>query len=148
MRLVIQRVDTSSVSVKGEKLGEIDKGLLILVGVGEGDEKKDANDLARKVSGLRILSDNEDKMNLSVLDKNQKVLAISQFTLYADTKKGNRPSFVKAADPEKAELIYNHFVEALRREGVIVETGRFGEYMNIDASLDGPVTIVMDSSKK
>jgi D-tyrosyl-tRNA(Tyr) deacylase len=145
MRLVIQRVTSSSVAVGDKVIGKIGEGLLILIGVGEKDVKEDAVVLAQKVSKMRILSDVEGKMNLSCIDKKQKVLAISQFTLFADTRKGNRPSFVKAAKPEKAKKLYEYFVKTLEDEGIRVETGKFGEYMNINASLDGPVTIVLDS---
>lgn len=146
MRLVIQRVSFSSVSVSGEVVSKIDEGLLILVGVGLADTPKDAEVMAQKVAKMRILSDSENKMNLSLLDKKQKVLAVSQFTLFAETKKGNRPSFIKAADPNQASGIYNHFIESIKKEGVEVETGRFGEYMDIKANLDGPVTIILDSA--
>ncbi len=145
MRLVIQRVTSSSVSVEGDVVGKIEKGLLILVGVGENDSREDATNLAEKVSKMRILADENDKMNLSVLDKKQKVLAISQFTLIADTKKGNRPSFIKAARPDKAKELYELFTRFLEDRGVEVEKGQFGEYMVIEAVLDGPVTIYLDS---
>lgn len=145
MRLVIQRVTSSSVSVGGDVIGKIEKGLLILVGVGENDSRDDATTLAEKVSKMRILADENDKMNLSVLDKKQKALAISQFTLIADTKKGNRPSFIKAARPDKAKELYEIFTKSLEDRGVEVEKGQFGEYMVIEAVLDGPVTIYLDS---
>ena len=142
MRLVIQRVLKASVSVQGEVVGEIGKGLFVLVGVGEGDTKEEAELLAEKVKKLRVMADHNGKMNLSVIDTNSSMLAVSQFTLYADTSKGNRPSFVKAAKPDLAEEIYNYFVEVLRKD-VKVETGRFGEYMEIRVELDGPVTIII-----
>ncbi|MBN1168847.1 D-tyrosyl-tRNA(Tyr) deacylase [Candidatus Woesebacteria bacterium] len=147
MRLVVQRVNSSSVSVGDKKIGEIGPGLLVLVGVGIDDEEKDAEILAQKVTKMRILSDEEGKMNLSLMDKKQKVLAISQFTLLADTRKGNRPSFIEAAKPEKAKRLYLHFIKCLKNNGLEVEEGEFGEYMKINSSLDGPVTIILDSRK-
>ena len=146
MKLVIQRVKKAKVSIKetGKVSGEIDKGLFVLVGVKEGDSKEDAERLAEKLGKLRVMSDKEGKMNLSVGDVDGEVLVVSQFTLYADTSKGNRPSFVKAGDPKLAEEIYKHFVAQLKERGIQVETGKFGSYMEIDAELDGPVTIIID----
>lgn len=152
MRLVVQRVSKAKVKVRvsGEEVGKIDKGLFVLVGVKEGDTVKDSEVLAEKLAKLRVMSldsarDKADrrKMNYSVKDVGGEILAVSQFTLIADTSKGNRPSFIKAAKPELAEKIYNHFVEKLRKLGVNVETGQFGEYMEIEAELDGPVTIII-----
>ena len=150
MRLVIQRVSKASVAVSesGKIVGKIGKGLFVLVGVKEGDTEKDSEALAEKLAKLRVMSDTGGKMNLSVKDVGGKVLAVSQFTLIADTSKGNRPSFIKAAKPELAEKIYNHFVEKLQKLGVKVETGMFGEYMEIDANLDGPVTLLLESNKE
>ena len=145
MRLVIQRVSKAQVSVDGKILGKIDKGLFVLVGVKDGDKEKDAVFLAEKLSKLRVMSDDNDKMNLSVKDVGAEILIVSQFTLYADTSKGNRPSFVKAADPLLAEELYNLFINNLRDMGIKVETGKFGAYMKIKPELDGPVTIVIDS---
>ena len=145
MRLVVQRVSKASVSVKDSVVGKIDKGLFVLVGVKEGDTEKDAEILADKLAKLRIMADIKDKMNLSVKDVRGEILAVSQFTLYGDTSKGNRPSFIKAADPRLAERIYNHFVEKLKELDVKVETGKFGEYMEIEAELDGPVTIILEN---
>ncbi len=144
MRLVIQRVNNASVSTGGKVVGKIGKGLFVLVGVGEEDNEKKAEELAEKLSKLRVMADKNRKMNLSVNDAGGKILAVSQFTLYGNTKKGNRPSFVKAAEPKKAKRIYNHFVEKLREKGIEVETGSFGDYMEIDVKLDGPVTILME----
>jgi D-tyrosyl-tRNA(Tyr) deacylase len=138
-------VSKASVSVNGKEVGKIGKGLFVLVGVGKDDMEKDAEELATKLSKLRIMSDENDKMNLSVGDVNASILAASQFTLHADTRKGNRPSFIKAADPKFATKLYNLFVEKLRELEIQVETGEFGEYMMIDAVLDGPVTIYLDS---
>ena len=126
-------------------VGKIDRGLFVLVGVGEGDTKEDAMILAEKLSKMRIMADEKDKMNLSIKEVGGSVLAVSQFTLYADTSKGNRPSFIKAGKPEIAEKVYNHFVESLQGLGIETKTGKFGEYMNIDLHLDGPVTILLDS---
>lgn len=145
MKIVVQRVNKANVEVKGKTVGKIGKGLFVLVGVGKGDQLEDAKLLADKLTKLRIMADSKGKMNFAVNDGNWKVLAVSQFTLYADTKKGNRPSFIQAADPRKAERVYEHFVESLVGMGIGVETGRFGEYMKITAELDGPVTIVLDS---
>ncbi len=145
MRLVVQRVNKASVSISGKVVGKIDKGLLVLVGVTQGDGEEDALVLAEKLSKLRIMSDENDKMNLSVKDVNAGVLAVSQFTLYADTSKGNRPSFIKAAKPQVAEKIYEYFVEKLRQLEIKVETGEFGAYMKIETELDGPVTILLES---
>lgn len=145
MRLVVQRVKMAEVFLPKDKMtvGKIDKGLFVLVGIGEGDTKEEAERLAKKLSKLRVMVDNKGKMNLSVRDVNAKLLVVSQFTLYADISYGNRPSFVKAAKPHLAEKIYQHFVNELKKLGVQVETGKFGEYMEIKAQLDGPVTILM-----
>ena len=145
MRLVIQRVSKAQVSVDGKILGKIDKGLFVLVGVKDGDKEKDAVFLAEKLSKLRVMSDKNDKMNLSVRDIGAGILVVSQFTLYADTSKGNRPSFVKAADPLLAEELYNLFIDSLKNMDIKVETGKFGAYMKIEPELDGPVTIIIDS---
>jgi D-tyrosyl-tRNA(Tyr) deacylase len=143
MKLVIQRVNSASVSVDRKIVGKIDKGLFVLVGVKEDDSKDDADVLAEKLKKLRIMADENDKMNLS-LQEDQKLLVVSQFTLHADTSKGNRPSFVKAADPKKAKEIYEYFISSLKRSGAEVETGEFGAYMLINTELDGPVTIILE----
>jgi len=145
MRVVIQRVKKAKVSVKEKNkvIGKINKGLFILMGVKEGDSKEEAEKLAEKISKLRIMADKEGKMNLSIKDVDGEVLVVSQFTLYADTRKGNRPSFIKAGVPELARDIYEHFVAQLKEEGIRVETGEFGAYMRIDTELDGPVTIIL-----
>lgn len=145
MKLVVQRVNRASVSVEKKIIGEIKKGLFILVGVGESDKAEDAQQLADKLSKMRIMADKNGKMNLSILDMGGSILAVSQFTLYADTSKGNRPSFIKAGRPEIARGVYEQFVEKLRQLGIKTETGKFGEYMNIDVKLDGPVTILLES---
>jgi D-tyrosyl-tRNA(Tyr) deacylase len=143
MRLVIQRVSRASVKVDAKTVGSIKKGLLILVGIGENDNEETVKSLAEKVVKLRVMADENKKMNLSVKQVGGEILAVSQFTLFADTSKGNRPSFIKAADPEKANKLYEYFVRKLVEAGVKVETGEFGEYMDIESSLDGPVTIIL-----
>lgn len=145
MRLVVQRVKKAEVSVveTGKVIGKINNGLFVLVGVKEGDTKEDAEKLAEKLSKLRVMADKEGKMNLSVTDVDGGILVVSQFTLNADTSKGNRPSFIKAADPKLAQEIYEYFVAQLREKGIKVETGSFGAYMGIEAELDGPVTIII-----
>lgn len=145
MRVVVQRVKQASISVDNKTIGKINEGLFVLLGVGQGDTQKEAEALAEKISKLRILSDDQDKMNLSVLDKDVGVLVVSQFTLYANTKKGNRPSFVESADPKLAEKLYEYFVEKLKGKGIKVETGKFGAMMMITAELDGPVTINLEA---
>ncbi len=147
MRLVIQRVNKASVKLAhtNKIVGEIEKGLFVLVGVKKGDTTKNAESLANKLVKLRVMADSEEKMNLSVLDAKAKVLAVSQFTLYADTTGGNRPSFITAEEPIKAREIYEHFVNKIRELGVSVETGSFGDYMKITTELDGPVTIILES---
>ncbi len=147
MRLVVQRVKKAEVVVVSSKkvAGTIGKGLFVLVGVKKGDAKKEAETLANKLVKLRVMADESDKMNLSVVDAKVAILAVSQFTLYADTSRGNRPSFIQAEDPEKAAEIYNHFVAKVRELGVETEIGSFGNNMKIEAELDGPVTIILES---
>lgn len=147
MRIVVQRVTKAGVKIadKNVSLGSISQGLFVLVAVGKNDTKKVAESLAEKLIKLRILSDSQGKMNLSLKDTHGQLLVVSQFTLYADTKGGNRPSFIAAAEPRLAQEVYNYFVDCLRTSGLNVETGEFGAYMNIDAQLDGPVTIILDS---
>ena len=144
MRLVVQRVKKAKVTkVEGKRVvGEIAHGLFVLVRFKKGDSEKDAEGLAQKLSKLRVMSDKEDKMNLSVGDSKGSMLIVSQFTLHADTKGGNRPSFINAEVPEKAEKLYNFFVEKLKSMEIQVETGSFGDYMEIETVLDGPVTII------
>lgn len=145
MRLVIQRVKKASVRLSsGEIVGEIGKGYLVLMGVKKGDSQKETEALAEKLAKLRIMADKEGKMNLSVLDVGGEILVVSQFTLCADTKGQNRPSFIEAAEPAMAEELYEHFVAKLKEKGIKVETGSFGNYMEISAELDGPVTIVLE----
>lgn len=155
MRLLIQRVKSAEVKVAktGEITGKIGIGLFVLIGVKEGDSEKDAEFLAEKLAKLRVMADENGKMNLSVKDLpaqagiRGEVLVVSQFTLYADTSGGNRPSFIKAANPKLAEALYRLFVSRLKEKGIKVETGSFGEYMEIDAELDGPVTIIIESGE-
>ena len=145
MRIVLQRVREASVTVEGVRISGIGAGLLLLVGVAGGDGEAEADWLAEKISGLRIFRDQENKMNLSVRDVGGGVLAVSQFTLLADTRKGKRPSFVNAAQPEKAEPLFDYFCERLRQAGLApVETGRFGAMMDVALVNDGPVTIVLE----
>lgn len=145
MRIVLQRVKEASVTVGGERISEIGTGLVLLVGVAQRDGEAEADWLARKVAGLRIMGDEEGKMNLSVRDVGGEVLAVSQFTLLADTRKGKRPSFVHAALPEIAEPLFDHFCERLRDVGVgSVKTGSFGAMMDVALVNDGPVTIILE----
>ena len=144
MRLLLQRVRRASVSVENEVIGKIGPGLVVLVGIGQGDGEEQARYLARKTAELRIFEDAQGKTNLSLRDVNGAALVISQFTLYADTRKGRRPSFVHAARPEVAEPLFNRFVELLQAEGVAVQTGRFGAHMLVEIHNDGPVTIWLE----
>lgn len=147
MRAVVQRVSRAQVTVADELTGTVNKGLLVLVGVTEGDTEKDAQYLADKVTGLRIFEDENGKMNLSVKDVGGEILSVSQFTLYGDCRKGKRPSFDKAARPEAANMLYEKFNELCRQQGVQVETGVFRSHMQVELVNDGPVTILLDSSK-
>lgn len=148
MKAVIQRVSEAHVSVEGKIVGEIKKGLVILIGIDEVDEEKDSNWLVQKILNLRIFSDEEGKMNLSVLDISGEILCISQFTLLADYKKGNRPSFIKAAKPEKAIPLFTYFKTEIAHSNLRIESGIFGADMKVSLVNDGPVTIVMDSQTK
>ncbi len=144
MKAVIQRVSHADVTVDGEVYGKIDRGLLILLGVGKDDDEKEAAWLADKIAAMRIFEDENEKMNLSVTDINGSVLVISQFTLYADCHKGNRPNFLAAGRPELAEPLYEYFVKLLRNKGLKVETGIFGAHMMVNMCNDGPVTITLE----
>ncbi|PJJ64014.1 D-aminoacyl-tRNA deacylase [Chryseobacterium geocarposphaerae] len=148
MKVVIQRVSESSVKVDGTIVGEIGKGLMLLVGIDENDEKTDADWLVQKILNLRIFGDEEDKLNLSVQDIKGEILCISQFTLISDYKKGNRPSFIKAAKPDKAIPLFDYFKEQISNSGLKTESGIFGADMKVSLINDGPVTIVMDSITK
>lgn len=145
MKVVLQRVSRASVTVDGQRISEIGHGLLLLVGVASGDTEDAADWLARKVAGLRVFADGEGKMNLSVTDAGGSVLAVSQFTLLGDARKGNRPSFVEAAPPEEAEPLFDYFCERLRANGVTdVQKGSFGAMMDVELVNDGPVTILLE----
>ena len=148
MRAVIQRVKYSYVDVDGERVGAIDQGFLVLLGVMEGDTDADREYIVKKIAGLRIFEDSEDKMNLSVGDVGGKILLVSQFTLAGDARHGNRPSFSSAARPEVAEPLCNKVADDLRARGLTVETGRFRTHMEVSLLNDGPVTILLDSRKE
>lgn len=149
MRIVLQRVKEASVSVDGKIKGAIQKGLLLLLGVEHADSKEDLEWMVRKVVNMRIFSDEEGKMNLSVQDISGEILVISQFTLHASTKKGNRPSFIKAAHPEQALRMYEQFIQHIQSEsGLKTESGVFGADMQVSLINDGPVTICLDSQNK
>lgn len=145
MRALIQRVAHGRVQVEGANKAEIGRGLVILLGIGEGDSEGEATYLAEKIANLRIFEDVEGKMNLSLLDTGGSALVVSQFTLYADTRKGRRPSFVGAAPPEHAAPLVQRFVEDLRRQGVPTQSGDFGAHMLVELANDGPVTIWLDT---
>src|SRR5580698_6730956 len=147
MRAVVQRVSRAKVAVNGNIAGEIGLGLLVLLGVGQADTEADAAYLAEKISGLRVFEDEQGKMNRSVQDAGGSVLAVSQFTLYGDVRRGKRPSFDEAAPPEKARQLYEFFVERIRAAGLRCETGRFQEMMQVELVNEGPVTILLDSAK-
>ena len=147
MKLVIQRVKSASVSIDGQVYNAIQQGLLLLVGVGPEDQQEDLDYAVRKIVNMRIFSDDEGKMNLSVKDIQGEILSVSQFTLFADTKKGNRPSFTGAAKPDMAEAFYQEFNQELAKE-VSVEAGVFGADMQVELVNDGPVTIILDTKNK
>jgi D-tyrosyl-tRNA(Tyr) deacylase len=147
MRALVQRVTRAKVRVQGDSVGQIDGGLCVFVGVLHDDQEQDALRLARKVAGLRIFSDAEDKMNLSVLQVGGSVLAVSQFTLCADTSRGTRPSFTSAMAPGPAKPLFEAFVEALRGEGLCVQTGVFQADMAVELENDGPVTILLETKR-
>jgi D-tyrosyl-tRNA(Tyr) deacylase len=144
MRVLLQRVSSAAVTVEGERIASIERGVLLLLGVGQADTEAEAQYLAEKIANLRIFEDADGKMNLSVLDIRGAAIVVSQFTLYADTAKGRRPSFVDAADPQKAEPLVAHFVELLRNLGVPTQTGKFGAHMHVEIQNDGPVTIWLE----
>ena len=147
MRAVVQRVSEASVSVDGETIGRIEKGLLVLLGVGTGDTEEDAKAMAEKLIGLRLFNDADRKMNLSVIDVGGRVLMISQFTLHGDCRKGRRPSFVHAARPEQAVPLYESVIRRLRDRNLTVETGSFGATMEVALVNSGPVTLLVDTKK-
>lgn len=148
MKAVIQRVSEASVKVDGNIVGEINTGFMLLIGIDENDEKADADWLVQKILNLRIFGDENDKLNLSIKDITGEILCISQFTLIADYKKGNRPSFIKAAKPDKAIPLFEYFKEELSKSDLRIESGIFGADMKVSLTNDGPVTIVMDSITK
>ena len=148
MKVVIQRVSEAHVKVDGKIVGEINKGYMLLIGIDESDEKPDADWLVQKILNLRVFGDENDKLNLSIPDINGEILCISQFTLIADYKKGNRPSFIKAAKPDKAIPLFEYFKEQISKSGLKTESGIFGADMKVSLINDGPVTIVMDSVTK
>lgn len=148
MRAVIQRVINSKVSVENKVVGQIQHGLMVLLGVGLEDSFSDADYLTEKIFNLRIFEDNDEKMNKSLLDVGGEILVVSQFTLYGDCRKGKRPSFDKAARPEKAKELYEYFLDKCTQHGIIAQTGIFQAHMLVDISNDGPVTILLDSKKE
>mgnify|MGYP001047756073 CR=1 FL=1 len=148
MRVVLQRSKQSMVKVDGKITGKIDKGFVLLVGVTHDDTEEDADYLAEKISGLRVFEDEHGKMNLSIKDVGGEILSVSQFTLYGDTRKGRRPSFIQAARPEEANRLYEYFNRQLESKGLKVETGIFGAMMEVSILNDGPVTLILDSKQR
>ena len=148
MRVIVQRVQSSRVEIDGEVSGEIGQGLMVLLGIAEGDGQEQCDFLADKLVHLRIFTDEQEKMNLSLQDINGEMLIVSQFTLYGDCKKGRRPSFVAAARPETAVPLYEYFIDAVKRQGVKnVATGQFGADMQVYIQNDGPVTLMLDTDE-
>ena len=147
MRAVIQRVIEASVDVEGRLVGEIGRGLLVLLGVARDDTKDDADYLAEKIANLRIFNDEQGKMNLSLVETAGAMLVVSQFTLYGDVRRGRRPSYIEAAEPESANALYEYFVEETRKREIKVETGVFQAMMRVSLVNDGPVTILIDSRR-
>ncbi|MBF0101705.1 MAG: D-tyrosyl-tRNA(Tyr) deacylase [Desulfobacterales bacterium] len=147
MRAVIQRVSQCSVNINEECVGKIGKGLLVLLGVSTHDMKTDADYVIDKLVHLRIFEDDHGKMNLSLLDVQGELMVVSQFTLYADCRKGRRPSFVEAADPEKANTLYEYFIHEAKKRNLVVQTGKFGAMMAVSLINDGPVTIILESKQ-
>ena len=144
MRVVVQRVNNASVKIAGNTVGQINKGLLLLVGLKEGDGVEQIKKAATKIAKMRIFEDENGKTNLAIKDVGGQILSVSQFTLLADTKKGNRPSFIKAMKPPKSAELWEQFNEELKKQGITVETGEFGADMQVDLQNDGPFTIVLD----
>ncbi len=147
MKFVIQRVTKASVTIDGNISGKIDKGFMVLIGVCDEDTKEIADKLVKKLIGLRIFADEEGKTNLSIKDVDGQLLLVSQFTLYADCRKGNRPSFIKAGSPDHAKDLYNYIVDLCKTEIEVVQTGEFGADMQVELINDGPFTIILDSSE-
>lgn len=148
MRIVLQRVKSAQVDVLNQTISKIEKGLLLLVGIGNDDEEEDARYLAEKCLNLRIFEDDHGKMNISGLDVNAEILAISQFTLFGDSRRGRRPSFTNAAPPVKSQPMFDKFVTMLRESNLVVKTGQFGAFMQVSLVNDGPVTIILDSKAR
>jgi D-tyrosyl-tRNA(Tyr) deacylase len=148
VKALLQRVSGASVSIAGEEVGRIGRGLVVFLGVANGDTERDAQYLVQKIINLRIFADAKDKFNLSALDISGELLLVSQFTLLADTRKGRRPGFVEAAQPAQAEGLFEYFVEQARASNLKVATGRFQQYMQVEIHNDGPVTIMLDSRDK
>lgn len=144
MKLVIQRVTEANVKINEEEVSRIGKGYLVLIGINQTDTKEIADYLVKKLVNLRIFEDEDEKLNLSIKDINGELLLVSQFTLYGDCSRGNRPSFIEAARPEYAEELYNYFVEECKKEIKVVKEGKFGSYMKINLTNDGPATIIME----
>lgn len=144
MRLLIQRVSKASVKVEGECVGKINKGFLVFLGITHGDTKENVDYLVNKLYNLRVFEDENEKMNLSIKDINGEILIVSQFTLYADTSHGNRPSFINAAKPYEANELYEYFIEKAKQTGLKIEAGIFGADMKVELLNDGPVTILLE----
>lgn len=144
MRLLIQRVNNASVTVENKIIGKINKGFLVLLGITHNDSKEEADYLVKKLCNLRVFEDKNDKMNLSIKDIEGELLIVSQFTLYADTSSGNRPSFINAAKPDKANELYEYFIEKCKENNIKTETGIFGANMQVELLNDGPVTILLE----
>ena len=147
MKAVVQRVLEANVTVEGVRVAQMERGLLVLLGVGKGDGEAELDWMAKKISALRIFEDAEGKMNLSLLDTHKALIVVSQFTLYGDAKKGNRPSFIDAEEPTRAKAVYEQFVEACKRLGLSVGTGVFAADMKVGLINDGPVTILLETPK-
>ena len=148
MKVVMQRCKEASVDVKGKTVGSIAKGFVLLVGITHSDTETDAEYLAEKIVNLRVFEDEQGKMNHSLREISGDILSISQFTLYGDCRKGRRPNFMEAAKPDQAKKLYQYFNDCLRKKGVLVETGIFGEMMDVSLRNDGPVTLILDSKKE
>ena len=145
MIVVIQRCSKATVLIKNKVFSKIDNGLMILLGIKKGDQFSDADKIIDKVINMRIFNDKNNKMNLSAIDKESDIMVVSQFTLYANIKKGRRPSFIDAENPDIAEKLYNYFIDKIKAKGFFVRTGKFGQTMSIDFINDGPVTFILDS---
>ena len=145
MIVVIQRCSKATVLIKNKVFSKIDNGLMILLGIKKGDQFNDADKIIDKVINMRIFNDKNNKMNLSAIDKESDIMVVSQFTLYGNIKKGRRPSFIDAENPDIAEKLYNYFIDKIKAKGLFVRTGKFGQTMSVDFINDGPVTFILDS---